>query len=72
MSCIKMVNASPKKCGNWVVGERQEHLSQFYECHVVWKARVIVDDSSYVLAKSYEILPSGHVLKSNTVKSIQT
>ena len=53
------------------MGERQEHLSQFYEHHVVQKARVIVDDSRHVLAKSYEILPSGHVLKSNTDKSVQ-
>ena len=26
---------------------------------VVWKARVIVDDDSHVLAKHYELLPSG-------------
>ena len=35
----KVVNV----CGK-VVDERQEHLSQLHECHVVWKARVIVDD----------------------------
>ena len=34
-----------------VVGERQKHLSQLYECHVVQKARVIVNDNSHVLAK---------------------
>ena len=50
-------------CGK-VVGERQEHLSQLYECHVVWKDRVIVllctvDDNSHVLAKYYELFPSG-------------
>ena len=49
----KVVNV----CGK-VMGERQEHLSQLYECHVVWK--VIVDDNSHVLAKCYEILPSGY------------
>ena len=37
----KVVNV----CGK-VVGERQEHLSQLYECCVVWKAKVIVDDTA--------------------------
>ena len=50
----KVVNV----CGK-VVGEIQEHLSQLYECQVVWKARVIVDDNSHVLAKYYELLLSG-------------
>ena len=48
--------------------ERQEHLSQLYELRVVWKTRVIVDDNSHVLAKYYELLPSGRrfrVLKSD-------
>ena len=42
-------------CGK-VVSERQERLSQLYECRVVRKARVIVDDNSHVLAKHYELL----------------
>ena len=42
-----------------VVAERQEQLSQLHEHHVVWKARVIVDDNSHVPAKHYELLPSG-------------
>ena len=50
----KVVNV----CGK-VVGEIQEHLSQLYECQVVWKARVIVDDNSPLLAKCHKILPSG-------------
>ena len=40
---------------------------------MVQKARVIVDDNSHVLAKHYELLPSGrlfHVPKSNVVNSI--
>ena len=41
-------------------GERQEQLSQLHEQRVVQKARVIVDDNSHVLAKCYEILPSGY------------
>ncbi len=58
-------------CGKVVV-ERQ-HLSQLYECRVVRKARVIVDNNSHVIAKYYELFPSGRrfrVLKSNTVNSI--
>ena len=50
----KVVNV----CGK-IVGERQEHLSQLYERRVVRKARVIEDDNSHVLAKYYELLPSG-------------
>ena len=44
-------------CSN-VVGKRQEQLNQLYERRVVSKARVIVDNS-HVLAKHYELLPSG-------------
>ena len=64
----KVVNV----CGK-VVGERQEHLSQLYERRVVRKARVIVDDNSHVLAKYYELHPSGRrfrVPKSDTVNTI--
>ena len=60
----KVVNV----CGK-VVGERQEQLSQLYECRVAWKAMVIVNDNSHVLDEHYELLPSGrwfHVPKSNT------
>ena len=60
----KVVNV----CGK-VVGQRQEHLSQLYERHVVRKARVIEDDNSHVLAKHYKLLPSGRrfrVPKSNS------
>ena len=58
-------------CGK-VVGERQ---SQLNERRVVRKARVIVDDNSHVLAKYYELLPSGRrfrVLKSTTVRTKQS
>ena len=56
-----------------VVCERQEHLSQLYERHVVWKARVTVDDNSHVLAKYNELLPPGRrfrVPKCNTVRNM--
>ena len=55
------------------MGERQEHLNQLYERRVVRKARVIVDDNSHVLAKHYELLPSGRrfrVPKSNPVSFV--
>ena len=53
-----VLNKVANVCGK-IVGERQEQLSQLYEQHVVWKARVIIDDNSHVLAKHYELLPSG-------------
>ena len=61
-------------CGK-VVGERQEHLSQLYARRVVRKARVIEDDNSHVLAKHYELLPSGRrfrVPKSKTVSAVNS
>ena len=42
----KVVNVSGK-----VVGDREEHSSQLYECHAAQKAGVVMDDSSHVLAK---------------------
>ena len=66
----KVVNV----CGK-VVGERQEQLSRLYERRVVRKARVIADDNSHVLAKHYELLPSGRrfrVPKSNTVSAVNS
>ena len=71
MKSQNVLNRVVNMCGN-VVGERQEHLSQLYERRVVQKARVIADDNSHVLAKHYELLPSGRrfrVPKSNTVCS---
>ena len=54
------------------MGVRQEQLSQLYERRVVRTAGVIVDDNSHVLAKHYELLPSGRrfrLPKSNAVCS---
>ena len=67
MKSKNVLNKVVNVCGN-AVSERQEQLSLLYECRVVRKARVIVDDNSHVLAKHYELLPSGrrlHVPKSN-------
>ena len=49
-----VVNKEVNVCGK-TVGERQEHLSQLYECRVIRKARKIADDNSHVLAKHYEL-----------------
>ena len=72
MKSKNVLNKVVNVCGK-VVGERQEQLSPLYERRMVRKARVIVYDNSYVLAKHYELLPSGRrfrVPKSNTVNSI--
>ena len=58
MKSKNVLNKVVNVCGKYV-GERQEHLSQLYERRVVRKARVIEDDNSDVLAKYYELLPSG-------------
>ena len=67
MKSRNVLNKVVNVCGK-VVGERQEQLSQLYEQSVVRKARMIVEDNSHVLAKHYELLPSGRrfrVPKSN-------
>ena len=58
MKSKNVLNKVVNVCGK-VMGERQEHLSQLYECRVVWKARVIADHNSHALAKHYELLLSG-------------
>ena len=71
MKSKNVLNKVVNVCGK-VVGERREQLSQLYERCVVRKARVIADDNSRVLAKHYELFPSGrrfHIPKSNTVCS---
>ena len=47
MKSKNVLNKVVNVCGK-VVGERQEYLSQMYECHVVWKARLIMVDNSHV------------------------
>ena len=42
-----------------VIGERQRGLSELYECRVDRKARNISRDTSHVLAKNFDLLPSG-------------
>ena len=50
MKSKNVLNKVETVCGK-AVGERREYLSRLYERRVVWKARVIVDDNSYVPAK---------------------
>ena len=42
-----------------IVGERQASLNELYERRAVWKGRKIAGDSAHVLARHYELLPSG-------------
>ncbi len=42
-----------------VVGEKEPGLNELYERRVMQKAKEIVTDSSHVLNKHYELLPSG-------------
>ena len=58
MKSKNVLNKVVNVCGK-VMGERQEHLSPLYERCEVRKARVIAYDNSHVLAKHYELLPSG-------------
>jgi hypothetical protein len=47
-----------KVCGK-IVGERQKSLTELYESRVVRKATSILSDETHVLAKHFELLPSG-------------
>ena len=74
MKSKNVLNKVVSVCGK-VVGEKQEQLSQLYERRVLRKARVIVDDNSHVLAKHYELLPSGRrfrVLKSKFCSAVNS
>ena len=42
-----------------VVGKKQAGMQDLYEIRLKWKARQIADDQSHVLAKFFELLPSG-------------
>ena len=70
MKSKNVLNKVVNVCGK-VAGEK-EQLSQLYERRVVRKARVIVENNSYVLAKYYELLPSGRRFSfSEQIKSVQ-
>ena len=42
-----------------IVGERQASLNELYESRAMRKSRKIAGDSAHVLARHYELLPSG-------------
>ena len=50
MRSENVVNKVVSVCGK-VAGESQEHLSQLYECCVVQKAALIVNDRRHVIAQ---------------------
>ena len=52
-----------------VVGVRQTSLNELYERRAVIKARQIASDDSHVLAKHYNLLPSGRRFRTMKVKS---
>ena len=60
MRSKNVLNKVVNVCGK-VVHERQEHLSQLYDCCVVRKARVIVDYNSHVLPKSVNVMNFFHL-----------
>ena len=49
-------------CGK-VVGEKMKSLNELYECRVVKKARNIQNDATHILARNYDVLPSGRRLR---------
>ena len=58
--------------GGKIVGERQKSLGQLYECRVAQKARMIASDDSHILAKQYELLPSGKRFRSVKCNTVRT
>ena len=52
-----------------VIGRKQVGMQELYERRVERKAREIANDDSHVLAKHYELLPSGRRFRTLRVKS---
>ena len=66
-----VLNRVVNVCGK-VVGVRQKSLNELYEERVRKKARMIVSDTSHVLAHLYEILPSGRRFRMPKLKTLRT
>ena len=60
-----------KVCGK-VVGVKQVGLNELYECRVVRKAGSIILDTTHVLAKHYELLPSGRRYRMTKFSTLRT
>ena len=52
-----------------VIGRKQKGMQELYDMRVERKARKIVSDDSHVLAKYYELLPSGRRFRTLRAKS---
>jgi hypothetical protein len=57
---------------NRVAGVKHACLDDLYECRVRQKAGKIVSDSGHVLARHYELLPSGRRLRTPKFKTLRT
>ena len=55
---VSVLDRVVRVCGK-VVGAQQKGMNELYASQVVRKARVIVNDGTHVLAKYFELLPSG-------------
>ena len=54
-----------------IVGVQQRGLKEMYECRVLRKAGAIACDESHVLAKHYELLPSGKRFRLPKIKTVR-
>ena len=63
----RVVNVSGK-----VIGKKQLNLNELYERRVAKKARMIVRDSAHILAKYYNLLPSGRRYRVHKVPTVRT
>ena len=68
LRCKNMLNDVVNVCSK-VVGVKEESMQDLYECRVVRKARLISEDESHVLAKHYEVLPSGRRFRTVRAKA---
>jgi hypothetical protein len=64
----RMLNDVVNVCSK-VVGARQVNIQELYDRRVVKKAEQILNDDSHVLAKYYELLPSGRRYRTMKVKT---
>ena len=63
--CVERLWATKKQ------NQKQETLGHLYECRVVRKATMIVDDSSHVVSQYYNTLRSGRQFRVSKTKTDQ-